>query len=205
MKTPSEELRHTWLQHLLPRAADEGWTNAAAKAAADDAGLSLGEQALAAPLGVRDLLRAFFDGAEDEAKAVIAAADLAALKVHEKVAIGVRAWLDVLEPYRGAVAKASARGMLPWGTADAAGRTWSVANMVWTAIGDTSDDYNYYSKRALLASTIAPIVLYWLRDPEPDRLDVFIAARLRGAMRFGQMGASIFKPVLERFGSRHAG
>ncbi|MEM0986885.1 MAG: COQ9 family protein [Pseudomonadota bacterium] len=199
MSTPSEAFRATWLAHLLPLVPSEGWTSAAASKAAAEAGLTEGEQALAAPMGVRDLLRAFFDGAEAEARDRLAAADLEPLRVHERVALGVRTWLDVLEPNRKAVSRASVRGFMPWGTGDAAARTWSVANTVWTGVGDTSEDYNYYSKRALLAATIGPIVLYWLRDPASDDLDAFIAARLKGAMRFGQAGARVFKPFLDRF------
>ncbi len=199
METVSEALREKWLRHLLPLVGEAGWTQAAAERAADAAGLDAGERALAAPLGIRDLLRAFFDQAEADTAERLADADLAALRVHERVGLGVRTWLDALEPHREAVARASARGFVPWGTADAAARTWSVADTIWTGIGDTSEDYNHYSKRALLASTLPPIVLYWLRAPDPDALDAFIMARLRGAMRLGQMGGRILGPLLDRF------
>ncbi|MEM7768112.1 MAG: COQ9 family protein [Pseudomonadota bacterium] len=203
MSTPSEALRAKWLEALLPIVPEKGWTQAAARDAAEIAGLSEGEQALAAPMGIRDLLRAFFDRAEAETRETLAAADLDPLKVHERVAFGVRTWLDALEPHRKAVSNASMRGFMPWGTADAAARTWSVADTVWTGIGDTADDYNRYSKRGLLAATIAPIILYWLREPGPDDLDAFIMARLKGAMRLGQTGARVFKPLLDRFTARN--
>jgi len=202
MQSPSEDLREKWLEHLLPLVESTGWTADAARKAADAAGLDPGEQALAAPMGLRDLLRAFFDRAEAETRAQLEHADLAPLKVHERVALGVRTWLDVLAPHRRAVARASARGFMPWGTSDAAARAWSVANTIWTGIGDTSDDYNYYSKRALLASTIAPIVLFWLREPDDAALDAFVMARLKGAMRFGQFGARLFGPLLDRLAPR---
>ena len=199
MRPPSEVLREKWLDALLPMVGEMGWTTIAAKEAAKTAGLSDGEQALAAPGGIRDLLRDFFDRAETKTVAALNAEDLEALRVHERVAFGVRTWLDTLAPHSAAVEKASARGFLPWGAPDAGARAWSVADTVWTGIGDTSDDYNYYSKRALLASAIPPIVLFWLKEPRSDDLDAFIAARLSGAMRFGQAGSKILKPVLDRF------
>ena len=67
--TPSDAIRSRWLAALLPEVAFDGWTQAAARAAADKAGLSEGEQALAAPGGVMDLIEAFFDQAEADAKA----------------------------------------------------------------------------------------------------------------------------------------
>ena len=58
---PSETLRRRWLAELLPDVAFDGWTEAAARLAAGRAGLSEGEQALAAPQGVVNLIDAFFD------------------------------------------------------------------------------------------------------------------------------------------------
>ncbi|MEM1106485.1 MAG: COQ9 family protein [Pseudomonadota bacterium] len=197
--TPSATLRSRWLEALLPSVADLGWTETAARQAAASAGLSPGEQALAAPGGVDDLIQAFFDGAEDEARAGLAGEDLDDLPMHRRVARGIRVWLDTLEPHRAAVARASARGFWPTRSSHAAARCWSVADMVWEAAGDTAEDYNRYTKRGLLAATVPPIVLYWQRGPESDALDEFIARRLKTAMQVGQTGARFAKPLLDRF------
>lgn len=197
MKPPSETLKERWLDALLPRIGEDGWTDFAARKAAEDAGISAGEQALAAPGGVEDLREAFFDSAEADARSAIEAQDLADLKVHERVALGVRIWLDTLAPHREAVKRASASAFSPFQAGDAAQRCWSVADMVWSAIGDTSDDHNYYTKRGLLASTIPPIVLYWQGEPDSEDLDGFIARRLQGAMQFGRASGEIAGPVLD--------
>lgn len=200
--TPSGDLRRRWLDALLPLVPDQGWTELAARRAAELAGLSAGEQALAAPGGVQDLMEAFFDQAETTARACIAEAPLAEMRVHERVAFGVRAWLDALAPNRGAVERASGRAFWPTQAGDAAQRCWSVADMVWDAIGDTSEDYNYYSKRALLAAVIPAIVLYWQGEPESAALDGFIARRLKSAMMLGQTGGRFMKPFLDAFTAR---
>ena len=61
--SPSETLRFRWLDALLPDVPFDGWTDAAAEAAAQRAGLSEGKQALAAPNGISDLIDAFFERA----------------------------------------------------------------------------------------------------------------------------------------------
>jgi ubiquinone biosynthesis protein COQ9 len=75
---PSSALRARWLDALLPQIPFDGWTEQAAKSAAEAAGLDAGEQALAAPNGVADLVEAFFDAAEDKVRAQLADADLGA-------------------------------------------------------------------------------------------------------------------------------
>lgn len=199
---PSEILRRRWLAELLPEVAFEGWSEAAAQAAAGRAGLSEGEQALAAPQGVVNLIDALFDAAEAEARAALAAVDMTAMRVPDKVKRGVLAWLAALEPNREAVRRAASRGFLPWSAGPALQRTWKVADMIWTAAGDASEDYNRYSKRGLLAAVLPAIVLYWADHPAPENLDGFVSRRLANASGIGQRAGRIVKPVLERFGKR---
>ncbi len=199
---PSEILRRRWLAELLPEVAFEGWTEAAAKLAAGRAGLTQGEQALAAPQGVVNLIDAFFDDAEAAAREALAAEDLSGLRVPDKVKRGVLAWLAALEPNRQAVRRAASRGFLPWSAGPALQRTWKVADMVWTAAGDASEDYNRYSKRGLLAAVLPAIVLYWADNPAPEDLDGFIARRLANVSGIGRRAGQVVKPVLERFGKR---
>ena len=199
---PSEILRRRWLAELLPEVAFEGWSEEAARAAAVRAGLTEGEQALAAPQGVANLIDALFDAAEAEARAALAAIDMTAMRVPDKVKRGVLAWLAALEPNREAVRRAASRGFLPWSAGPALQRTWKVADMIWTAAGDASEDYNRYSKRGLLAAVLPAIVLYWADHPAPEDLDGFISRRLANASGLGQRAGRIVKPVLERFGKR---
>lgn len=199
---PSEILRRRWLAELLPEVAFEGWSEAAARAAAGRAGLSEGEQALAAPQGVVNLIDALFDAADAEARAALAAIDMTAMRVPDKVKRGVLAWLAALEPNREAVRRAASRGFLPWSAGPALQRTWTVADMIWSAAGDASEDYNRYSKRGLLAAVLPAIVLYWADHPAPEDLEGFVSRRLANASGIGQRAGRIVKPVLERFGRR---
>lgn len=194
---PSIRLQDKWLDALLPHVADMGWTDRAVTLSAREAGLSSEEMALAAPDGAPDLLERFFDRAETQMLETLAGEDLSSLRVHEKVAAGIKAWLGALEPHREAVKRASARGFLPWHAPDAMQRTWKTADAIWTAAGDTASDYNRETKRGLLSAVLPPIVLYWQDGPGEDDLDAFIAKRLQNAMAFGKWGSKFARPGLE--------
>lgn len=197
MRIPSESLRDRWLEAALPLVESEGWTDAVMRRAAEDAGLSEGEQALAAPNGVNDLIDHLFELAADAMLAELATRDIENLRVHERVAAGVRTWLDALEPNKVAVRKAAGRGMLPWGAGAAGRRVWRVADAIWEAAGDTATDYNRQTKRALLSAVIPGIVLRWLAGLEGDALDALIMKRLKQVMKLGQTGAKVFKPLFD--------
>jgi len=196
-QTPSEVLRFRWLDAMLPDVPFDGWTEATAARAAKKAGLSEGEKALAAPNGVPDLIDAFFDRAGQAAREALADQDISALKTPARVKAGVLAWLAALEPNREAVRRAAVRGLLPWGAASAVQRTWRIADMVWDEAGDTSEDYNRYSKRGLRAAVIPPITMYWLDQPSDEQLDTYIDRRLSLASGIGRNLGRIAKPLLD--------
>ncbi len=200
--SPSAKLRATWLEALLPNVPFDGWTDEAAREAAKAAGLSKAEQALAAPGGIADLIETFFDHAEAGVTGHLEAAELETLGVRDKISVGLKAWLVALEPNREAVRRAAARGFLPWHASAATQRTWSLSDAIWSGIGDTSTDYNRYTKRAILAAVIPSLVMYWLDEEDPEKLDIYITRRLTRAMKIGQAGGKVFGPVLSMFTGR---
>jgi len=197
MTTPSENLRDRWLESLLPLVVERGWTTGSVKHAARQAGLSAGEQALAAPNGVSDLIDHFFDQATDQMLRSLATEDLGTLRTHERVAAGIWAWLQALDLNKSAVRKAAGHGLLPWGAGAAVRRVWSIADAIWEAAGDTATDYNRHTKRALLSAVMPGIVLHWLDQDDPEEVKQFIARRLQSAMKLGQAGGKMIGPILD--------
>ena len=53
---------------------------------------------------------------------------------------------------------------LPQNAGLASKLTWRTCSEMWYASGDISTDWNYYSKRILLASVYSSTVLYWMVD-----------------------------------------
>ena len=78
--------------------------------------------------------------------------------------------------------------------ADGAKAIWGTADRIWTALGDTSDDLNWYTKRATLSAVYGATVLYWLGDDLARtirRRGSFLDRRIDGVMQFEKLKASI--------------
>jgi len=75
---------------------------------------------------------------------------------------------------------------LPQNAALGARLVWETADAIWEGLGDTSNDVNWYSKRATLSTVYGATVLYWLGDESPDLHDTreFLGRRIEGVMRF---------------------
>ncbi len=200
--TPSETLKDTWLEAVLSLVPDHGWTRDTLNRAAEAAELDEGEQALAAPDGVNDLIDHFFNRAGDQMLEELATQDLEKLRVHERVAVGLRTYLDQLEPHREAVRRAATRGIMPWGAKAAASRVWSIADAVWEAAGDTATDYNRQTKRALLSAVIPSVVTFWLANEDRKAVDAHIRKRLQMAMFIGKNGGKLAGPMLKAWWDR---
>lgn len=197
MSTPSQILKDRWLKALLPRVESSGWTDELAAQAAQEAGLSAGEQALAAPHGITDLIDHFMQRSIEDMRQIVAEQDMTDLRTHERVAVGLSTWLGILKPNQEAVRKAAGLGLLPWGAGAALKRVWAIADAIWDVAGDTATDYNRQTKRVLLSMVIPSVVLYWLDHDDPADVDAFINRRLKQAMRIGQAGGKVIGPALD--------
>ena len=93
-----EKIREKLLLATLAHVPFDGWSAAAIRAGAADAGLSLAEALNAFPAGPNEALALFSDWADRQMLARLETAELGNMKVREKVAAGVRLRLEVLQP-----------------------------------------------------------------------------------------------------------
>ncbi len=196
MYAPSYNLRDKWLSALLPLLEGGGhWNPATAKTAAEQAGLSEGEQALAAPNGVMDLVDHFFDRSEAQTRARLDELALDTLRTEARLSRIIALWLDVLSPHRQAVRQAIFFGIQPGKSGAALKRLWSVADFIWEIAGDKSTDFNHYSKRTLLSSVLIRIVGHWLKTPVNIDLQDYIERHLRRTALFGKNASELIQSV----------
>lgn len=189
------DARNAILDRALGAAAFDGWTDAMMAKAATDAGLPDGADALYFPDGAVELI-AYWSGRMDaEARVQIEALDLASMKIRERVTEGVAIRLDQIGRHEEAARRAQARLSLPDGLGTAAKVTWAAADMIWGAIGDTSTDANFYSKRAVLSGVLASTAPIWLNDSLPDKPDgrAFLNRRIENVMQFEKVKATVRK------------
>ncbi|MEI9983772.1 MAG: COQ9 family protein [Aliidongia sp.] len=127
--------------------------------------------------------------------AALEAMDLPAMKVRRRVAAAVEARLLALAPYREAVRRAIALKATPWGALKAAQILYRTVDAIWYAAGDTATDFNFYTKRSLLAAVYTPTILYWLNDRSEGAADTaaFFDRRLAEVMKLPRLGEELRK------------
>ncbi|HRP11116.1 MAG TPA: COQ9 family protein [Terricaulis sp.] len=196
--TPSARFRARLLEAFTPFAAEQGWTEAAFKAAVAEARLSEGEAQLACPKGAFDLFDAFAERADEAMLAGLADLDLPNMRIRDKVRAAVQLRLEAQGAYKLA-ARAMTRALTrPDRAPEAARLLWRTADKIWRALGDTSTDENFYSKRTILSGVLASTYARWFADESADHEATwaFLDQRIENVMQFEKFKARL-KPLGE--------
>lgn len=185
-KNPSEIARNAILEHMLIHVPFDGWTSKSLRRAVSDAELPVGAEELYFPGGELEVIKFWAEQSDLEAQNRLLSLDIDNMRIRDKVTAGVLARLEVIGMHEEAARRAISRLALPDALGQGAAQIWASADMIWRAIGDTSTDGNYYSKRAILSGVIGSSILAWLGDDtdEKTKSRAFLDARIQNVMQF---------------------
>lgn len=194
-KTFSDQLRERLLADLLQHVAFDGWTDKALRESAERIEISSTDLKVAFPRGISDALVYFSDDADRRAAEAIEEADLKAMRVRERVTFGVRKRIEAVAAHKEAARRAAAVFALPLNALDGATCVYRSVDTVWRSIGDTSADFNFYTKRALLAGVYTSTMLYWFGDDSEGAEETwkFLDRRIADVMQIEKVKGQVTK------------
>ena len=193
------ETQDKLIDAILMHVAFDGWSDASFNAAVADAGVDPVVAKGLFPRGARDVARAWHDRGDDRMAAAFAAADLTEMRYSEKVAHAVRLRIEAIDD-KEALRRAMVQNILPLNAPHGAKMLWQTADRIWTALGDTSEDYNWYTKRMTLSGVIGSTLLFWLGDDSYDNQATwdFLDRRIGDVMTFEKVKARVTNGPLGR-------
>lgn len=162
-----DETKERLLEAALAHVPFDGWSERTLTAAIADTGVPAALARSQFPRGGVDLALAYHARGDAEMAGRLAAMDLGALRYRDRIALAVRTRLELAD--REAVRRGTTLFSLPIHAADGARAIWGTADKIWLALGDTSRDVNWYTKRATLSGVYGATVLYWLGDESSGR------------------------------------
>jgi ubiquinone biosynthesis protein COQ9 len=185
-----DDMKAQVLDAALAHVPFDGWSDRTLKAAISDAGVPAALAGSLFPRGGVDLALAYHARGDAEMAARLAGTDLSSLRYRDRIATAVRTRLELAD--RELVRRGTTLFSLPIHAADGARAIWGTADQIWTALGDTSRDLNWYTKRATLSAVYGATVLYWLGDESSDRQATwdFLDRRIDQVMQVEKLKAS---------------
>lgn len=203
-----DEIRIALAPLVARNAAFDGWHNQAVEMAAGQAGVNpdIARLAFSGPV---DMVDAWFAHIDAEMRTACPPEQLSNLSIRGRIEALVLARLTHLHRNREALRRALAILAMPTNIARAAQLGWRSADAMWRAIGDTSVDFNYYSKRATLTALYSSTLLAFLNDESEDFADTraFLARRIQSVLKVEKAKAQWrargeHRPSLARFVGR---
>ena len=169
----------------LPNVAFDGWSNSTFVAACREADISERKAKLFCPRGALDLAIAFHKWGDDQFETAFTKKKISALKVREKIRKAVELRIKLASD-KEAVRRGVVLFALPIYAFEGSRLIWDTSDLIWELIGDNSEDYNWYSKRAILSAVYASTVLYWLGDNSEGSEETwhFLDRRIEDVMKF---------------------
>ena len=172
---------------MLKHVPQRGWTMDALRQGLRDTGADPADAELLFPGRVADLIESYIDLADRRMAEEAERRGLGALRTGARVRALVALRLELARPHKEAVRRATAILALPRNARLAARCTARTADAIWHAAGDRAADFNWYTKRALLAGVYGATLLYWLRDASVGDTGTlaFLDRRLADTARIG--------------------
>lgn len=196
-----EKLKQQTLKRALAHVPFEGWSQAVLEQAAFDVTGDTSYGWRLFPKGPLEAV-AYWSALLDQ-EMIASLPTPETYRVRERVTLGVKTRLQLLGSTKEAARKTTAYLALPQNMPEASRLLYATVNEIWYYAGDTATDYNFYTKRGLLAWVYSATFLYWLRDKsdEYEATWVFLDRRIDEVLKVPQLP----KVLMERlfFWKRH--
>jgi ubiquinone biosynthesis protein COQ9 len=168
--SPLEQLRRKLALAVGENAVFDGWTRQAVDSAAGQLGIDPVQARLAMPKTQAGMIDLYIQEVD---RALV--------------------WrrLEIMGPAREAIRRGLAILAMPQNVPLALRISWRTADLMWRIAGDTSTDFNHYTKRMTLGAVYGSTLLVWLDDESEGWSDTaaFLDRRIDDVMRFEKFKA----------------
>jgi ubiquinone biosynthesis protein COQ9 len=190
---PDAALRDRLADAVAAEAAFEGWTRTALAAAGRRLELPAGEADRLFPGGPIQVLTHVSELGDLRTVRDMEKEGVVALKIRDRIKAAVRIRLERHAGDREAARRALAVLSLPFNAGLGLKLLYKTVDAMWYAAGDTSTDFNFYTKRATLAGVYSSTLLYWLNDRSPgaEQTWSFLDRRIDDVMKIEKLKSQV--------------
>jgi len=171
----------------------DGWTEKAFVAGAADCDMHWLDYKKLFPDGAHQAIEYFNGWADRQMIAVMGAKYIGELSIRKQVALAVRIRLEVLSPHREVVRRTLSYFSIPLNTVLGMRCLYRTVDAIWNGIDDRATDFNFYTKRTLLAAVVSTTTLCWIEDSSESNEESwsFLDRRIADVMKFPMLAERV--------------
>ncbi|HSZ10637.1 MAG TPA: COQ9 family protein [Rhizomicrobium sp.] len=196
-KRDDAAMKEAVLKAALINVMFDGFSEKALKHSAVEAEVDAESLARLFPHRELSLVEEFSSATDREMEARLAKVDFADMRIRDRIKTAVMARLDIVRPNKEAARRAAAFLTLPPNAGLGARLVWRTVDLMWRAVGDTATDFNFYTKRGILAGVYSATLMRWFTDKTDDEAETraFLDARIENVMQFEKFKAQMKSEV----------
>ncbi len=188
------DIKQKILDRVLANAPFDGWTESNLLKSTEEAGFDVNYSEIAFPSGIADIVDYYALKSNEKMLESLDKLDISSMKIRERISSGVMAKIQTYSENREAVRKLGVFYALPKNAPRSLKNISDTVNEIWYVAGDISADFNYYTKRLLLAGVYSATILYWLNDESDNYAGTkkFLDKRIEDVMKIQKCKGKVF-------------
>ncbi|MAF97672.1 MAG: COQ9 family protein [Micavibrio sp.] len=183
-KTNTKDIKEDIINTAMPNIAFDGLNWEMICNSAEQAGYSKNTAESVFIHKMKDVLQTISEITDKNMLEALEAINPDDLPIRQRIKIALLERFKYLSQHRDALTQSMQYWIIPSNKPRAARIVWQSADTIWSWAGDTSKDYNHYTKRILLSGIITATTLYLLNNKECSDADLedFIDRRIENVM-----------------------
>jgi len=179
------------LNRSLIDIANHGFNKKMLNIAAKNCDISEGELGRLFPEGIFELKQYFFNEIDIKMLKKIDTLDYSNIRIRDKIYNGVIIRLDLFKKNKKSIKHIFiSEASNPFKSLK---HLWNTSDLIWKSAGDTSTDYNHYTKRILLSWVYITTLICWFSDKSKNINDtkLFLNRRIDEVLEFGKQSGKV--------------
>ena len=163
--------------------------------------LNINEINLLFPNGNKDLLEYSLDQLNIELQEYCKSIDLIRLPLHKRIRKILLSKIEIMNKEKNFYKKIFLKSLLPTKTISLSKQLYKSIDQIWYLAGDTSVDFNFYTKRLILAGIYSRVVLFFFNNNNQNELENLLDLNLKRVAKIPQLKSkiNIVKEYLPKF------
>ena len=207
MKTQSKYLNNKRLKILkLAKLiiAEEGLNSDTFQTIASKHNLNINEINLLFPDGNKDLINYSLEQLSIDLNEYCKSIDLIRLPVHKRVRKILLSKIEIMNKEKKFYKKMFLSSLLPNKTVSLSKQLYKSIDQIWYLAGDTSVDFNFYTKRLILAGIYSRVILFFFNNNSQKELESLLDLNLKRVAKIPELKSKIniikdYLPKVMRF------
>ena len=186
-----KKIRNQILQEAKPYVVKFGWNENLFVKMKKDSKFTIEKMNVLFPKGYTTLIEMYLEEINSKMTVKSQNINLIRLRVHERIRDLFILRLMIMSEEKQLISKTFLNLLLPHNHKLALKNLYTTVDQMWFLAGDNSTNFNYYSKRAILASIYTSVMIHFINNDNIDETIILLKKQLKRVSKIPQIKSRI--------------